>query len=286
MPSRNLKTSVPSLSADLVWLALALLGAGIVSGFFAGFFGVGGGAPVVFALYETFRVVGVPAEVRMHMSVGTALAVMLPTAGVSYLSHRRRGGVDERIVKIWSVPTILGVVAGSFVAALANQTALKIIFSALTAFIGVRMLWSRMNWRLDGDTPSVPAIWGAGLVTGLFSSLMGVGGGVFGNMFLSFYGWAMQRVVGTSSSLGILIAIPGMIGYALAGLPYAGLTPPGSIGYVSLLAAVIVAPLAALSAPLGVAVAHRFTSAQLKRAFGIFLLVLSARFWLSIFTGI
>jgi uncharacterized protein len=277
---------VPDISADLVWLALALLGAGILSGFFAGFFGVGGGAPVVFALYETFRIVGVPAEVRMHLSVGTALAVMLPTAIVSYLSHRRRGSVDERIVRMWSAPTILGVVAGSFVAALANQTALKLVFSILTGFIGVRMLSSRFSWRLAGDAPSAPAIWGAGIVTGLFSSLMGIGGGVFGNMFLSLYGRPMHQIVGTSASLGILIAVPGMIGYAIAGLPYANLLPSGSIGYVSLLATLIVAPIAALSAPLGVAVAHRFTSAQLKRAFGIFLLVLSARFWLSILTGI
>jgi uncharacterized protein len=277
---------VPDISAELVWLALALLAAGLLSGFFAGFFGVGGGAPVVFALYETFRIVGVSADVRMHLSVGTALAVMLPTAIVSYLSHRRRGSVDERIVKIWSVPTILGVVAGSFVAALANQTALKLIFSILTGFIGLRMLWSRAGWRLKDDTPSVPAIWGAGVVTGLFSSLMGIGGGVFGNMFLSLYGRPMHQIVGTSASLGILIAVPGMIGYAIAGLPYAGLTPWGSIGYVSLLATLIVAPVAALAAPLGVAVAHRFTSAQLKRAFAIFLLVLSARFWLSIVTGI
>ncbi len=277
---------MPPLTADLVWLAIALLAAGVVSGFFAGLFGVGGGAPVVFALYETFRVVGVPAEVRMHMSVGTALAVMLPTAVVSYLSHRRRGSVDARIVRTWSVPTVLGVVAGSFVAALANQIALKLIFSMLTAFIAIRMLWSRMTWRLKSDTPSIPATWGAGIATGLFSSLMGVGGGVFGNMFLSFYGWPMQQIVGTSSSLGILIAIPGMIGYMLAGLPHSGLTPPGSIGYISFLAAAIVAPLAALSAPLGVYVAHRFTSAQLKRAFGIFLLVLSGRFWVSILTGV
>ena len=277
---------MPDISADLVWLALALLGAGILSGFFAGFFGVGGGAPVVFALYETFRIVGVPAEVRMHLSVGTALAVMLPTAIVSYLSHRRRGSVDERIVRMWSAPTILGVVAGSFVAALANQTALKLVFSILTGFIGVRMLSSRFSWRLADDAPTVPAIWGAGIATGLFSSLMGIGGGVFGNMFLSLYGRPMHQIVGTSASLGILIAVPGMIGYAIAGLPYAGLLPSGSIGYVSLLAALIVAPIAALSAPLGVAVAHRFTSAQLKRAFGIFLLVLSARFWLSILTGI
>ena len=277
---------MPSISAELVWLTFALLGAGVVSGFFAGFFGVGGGAPVVFALYETFRIVDVPAEVRMHMSVGTALAVMIPTAVVSYLGHRRRGSVDEGMVKAWAIPTVLGVVAGSFVAAIANQIALEFVFAGLAAFTGVKMLSSRMTWRLKSDTPSPPATWGAGILTGLFSSLMGIGGGVFGNMFLSLYGRPMHQIVGTSASLGVLIALPGMVGYMVAGLPFSDLTPPGSIGYVSLLAALIVAPLAALSAPLGVHVAHRFTSAQLKRAFGIFLLVLSARFWLSILIGL
>ena len=277
---------MPAISAEIIWLTLTLLGAGVVSGFFAGFFGVGGGAPVVFALYETFRIVDVPAEVRMHMSVGTALAVMIPTAVVSYLSHRRRGSVDEGMVKAWAIPTVLGVVAGSFLAAVANQIALKFVFAGLAAFTGVKMLSTRMTWRLKTDTPSLGATWVAGLLTGLFSSLMGIGGGVFGNMFLSLYGRPMHQIVGTSASLGVLIAVPGMIGYMVGGLPYSYLTPVGSIGYVSLLATLIVAPLAALSAPLGVYVAHRFTSAQLKRAFGIFLLVLSARFWLSILTGI
>ena len=277
---------MPSITADMVWMTMALLGAGGVSGFFAGFFGVGGGAPVVFALYETFRIVGVPAEVRMHMSIGTALAVMIPTAVVSYLAHRRRGSVDERMVKAWAIPTVLGVVAGSFLAAVANQIALKFVFAGLAAFTGVKMLSSRMTWRLKSDTPALGATWGAGLLTGLFSSLMGIGGGVFGNMFLSLYGRPMHQIVGTSASLGVLIAVPGMIGYMAGGLPYSHLTPVGSVGYVSLLATLIVAPMAALSAPLGVYVAHRFTSAQLKRAFGIFLLVLSARFWLSILTGI
>ncbi|HEY7383780.1 MAG TPA: sulfite exporter TauE/SafE family protein [Beijerinckiaceae bacterium] len=274
------------LTLDLLWLTLALLGAGVISGFFAGFFGVGGGAPVVFALYETFRIVGVPAEVRMHMSVGTALAVMIPTALVSYLAHRKRGSVDERMVRAWALPVVLGVVAGSFVAAVANQIFLKFVFAGLAALTGIKMLSSRMTWRLKSDDPSLPATYAAGLLTGLLSSLMGIGGGVFGNMFLSLYGRPMHQIVGTSASLGVLIAVPGMIGYMVAGLPYSALTPPASIGYVSLLATLIVAPIAAVSAPLGVRVAHAFTPQQLKRAFGYFLLVLSARFWVSILVGI
>jgi uncharacterized membrane protein YfcA len=277
---------VSLLPTDLLWLALALVVAGVVSGFFAGLFGVGGGGPVVFALYETFRIVGVADAVRMHMAVGTAFAVMIPTAIVSYLAHRRRGSVDEGIVKAWAIPTVLGVLAGSAVAAMVNQIVLKLVFASLMALMAVRMLSSTMTWRLKADTPTLPATWAAGIVTGLLSSLMGIGGGVFGNMFLNLYGRPMHQMVGTSASLGVLIAVPGMLGYMAAGLGAADLTPPGSIGYVSLLATLIVASIAALSAPLGVRVAHRFTSTQLKRAFGIFLIVLAARFWLSIIAGI
>ena len=153
---------MPFLSGEALALILALLGAGLVSGFLAGRFGVGGGAPVVFALYETFRILAVPAEVRMHLSIGTALAVMIPTAIVSYLSHRRRGSVDERIVLMWAVPTVLGVVAGSFVAAFASQLALKLVFAILTAFTGIRILSGRLAWRLASDVPSWPAVTGAG----------------------------------------------------------------------------------------------------------------------------
>jgi uncharacterized membrane protein YfcA len=115
---------------------------------------------------------------------------------------------------------------------------------------------------------------------------MGIGGGVFGNIFLSLYGRPIHQIVGTTASLGVMIAVPGSIGYMVAGLPHAAELPPASIGFVSLLAALIVAPIAMAVAPLGVRVAHRFTAKQLKRLFGIFFLVIAARFWVSIIVGV
>ncbi len=273
-------------AADIAGLAVALVAAGVISGFLAGLFGVGGGAPVVFALYEAFRIIAVPEAVRMHLSIGTALAVMIPTAVISYLAPRRRGGVDETVVCAWVLPVVLGVIAGSFVAAVVSQIALKLVFAVLAAFNGVKMLSSRMNWRLASDDPSRPAIFGSGVVIGLLSALMGIGGGVFGNIFLSLYGRPIHQIVGTTASLGVMIAIPGSIGYMIAGLPHASELPPASIGFVSLIAALIVAPIAMAVAPLGVRVAHRFTAKQLKRLFGIFFLVIAARFWVSILTGV
>ena len=273
-------------AADIAGLAVALVAAGVISGFLAGLFGVGGGAPVVFALYEAFRIIAVPEAVRMHLSIGTALAVMIPTAVISYLAHRRRGSVDETVVRAWVLPVVLGVIAGSFVAAVVSQIALKLVFAVLAAFNGVKMLSSRMNWRLASDDPSRPAIFGSGVVIGLLSALMGIGGGVFGNIFLSLYGRPIHQIVGTTASLGVMIAVPGSIGYMIAGLPHAAELPPASIGFVSLLAALIVAPIAMAVAPFGVRVAHRFTAKQLKRLFGIFFLVIAARFWVSILAGV
>jgi uncharacterized protein len=144
---------------------------------------------------------------------------MIPTAIISYRAHRRRGSVDETVVRAWVLPVVLGVVAGSFVAAIVSQIALKLVFAVLAAFNGVKMLSSRISWRLAADDPSRGAIFGSGVLIGLLSALMGIGGGVFGNIFLSLYGRPIHQIVGTTASLGVMIAVPGSIGYMIAGCP-------------------------------------------------------------------
>ena len=96
---------------ELAWLAVALLAAGAVTGLLAGVFGVGGGAVIVPVLYELFRVVGVPEEVRMPLCVGTSLAVIIPTSIRSFNAHRAKGAVDMSILRRWAVPVVIGVVA-------------------------------------------------------------------------------------------------------------------------------------------------------------------------------
>jgi uncharacterized protein len=272
-------------STEVTLLAGAVLAAGLVSGFLAGFFGIGGGAIVVFALYETFRVVGVPEAVRMHLCIGTALAVMVPTTLTSFMSHRRRGSVDEVLARRWVVPVVAGVAAGAAVAAFADQVLLKLVFAVLAAVNGVLMLTGGLPWRLRQEAPTTRAMVGSGVAIGLLSTLMGIGGGVFGNMFLSLYGRPMHQVVGTSASLGVVIGIAGALGYMAAGFGRADL-PLGSLGYVSLLAVLIMAPIASLVAPLGVRAAHGLSAARLKQAFGVFMLVLAARFWISLVAGV
>ena len=84
-------------------------------GILAGLFGIGGGAIIVPVLYEVFRVLGVPEEVRMQLCIGTSLAIIVPTTVRSYLGHKRKGAVMPQVVRLWALPAIVGVVIGSVI---------------------------------------------------------------------------------------------------------------------------------------------------------------------------
>ena len=84
---------------ELLALAAAILAAGIVTGILAGLFGIGGGAVIVPVLYEVFRLIGVPEEVRMQLCIGTSLAIIVPTSLRSYRAHRARGLVLPEVLR-------------------------------------------------------------------------------------------------------------------------------------------------------------------------------------------
>ena len=262
---------------SVMMLAGALAGAGALSGFLAGLFGVGGGSIVVAALYQAFTLAGVSDDLCMRMSLGTAFAIMVPTSAASFLGHLRRGSADADVARGWVVPVAIGVGAGSLVATRLEGGPLKALFVALVLANALKLLSGWPAWRAAADVPSRAAVRVSGLVIGFLSSLIGIGGGVFGNMFLTAYGRSMHQAIGTTASIGAIISLAGTATFVLLGLGAAG-TPTGSLGFVSVVAFCIVAPLAAGMAPFGVRLAHRFTKQQLRIGFGLFLLAISARF--------
>ena len=108
--------------SELLWLAAAIIVGGIISGFLAGLFGIGGGAIVVPVLFEVFRFLGVPEAVHMQLAIGTSLAIMAPTNIRSYLAHRASGAVLEDIVWQWSLPAVIGTGVGSLIATVAPSS--------------------------------------------------------------------------------------------------------------------------------------------------------------------
>jgi uncharacterized membrane protein YfcA len=172
---------------------------------------------------------------------------------------------------------VAGVAAGSVIAYFAPSAVFKIVFMVTLTVIALKLLFGKDSWVIANDFPGRPAMIGFGFLIGIVSSLMGVSGGSVSNMIQTLYGKPLHNAVATSSGLGVPITIAGTIGLALAGLPQMALLPPFSIGYVSLLGVAIMAPVSSFCGA-WCAAAHRLSKRQLEIAFGIFLLLVSARF--------
>jgi len=279
-------------TSQLLELVLLLVVTGALAGFLAGIFGIGGGAVLVPVLYECFRIAGVPLDARMPLCIGTSLAIIIPTSIRSWQAHHKRGSVDMDILVKWAVPVLLGVMLGSVIARYAPEKLFKYVFVGVAWSAAARLLLGKENWRLGEEMPKGIFMRAYGFFIGLLSTLMGIGGGLFSNLLMTFYGRPIHQAIGTSAGLAVLISIPGAIGYIYAGWPAAARFPevaalqlPFAIGYISLIGALLVMPTSLLVAPLGVRVAHFMTKRKLEVAFGIYLLVVSSRFVVSLATG-
>jgi uncharacterized protein len=267
---------------ELAWLAVLIAVAGIAVGILAGLFGIGGGAVIVPVLYEVFRALEVPEDIRMQMCIGTSLAIIVPTTVRSYLAHKKKGAVIPEVVRIWALPAVIGVAVGSVAAAYAPSVVFKAAFVVFALFIATRMFFGGDRWNLGNELPRGPILPFFGFITGLFSSLVGVSGGAVSNAVLTLYGQPMQRAVATSAGIGVPITIAGTIGYVLAGLRHMSELPPLSIGFVSLIGLVLMAPVSSYTATYGVRLAHWMPRRKLEIAFGILLLLVALRFSISL----
>jgi uncharacterized membrane protein YfcA len=278
--------------SELIELALLLVAVGALAGFLAGVFGIGGGAVLVPVFYECFRLAGVPLEVRMPLCVGTSLAVIIPTSISSFRAHYLRGAVDMNILRMWWLPIEIGVIAGSITARYAPERLFKYVFVMVAWSAAARLLLARENWKFGDDMPKGPLMRLFGFVVGILATLMGVGGGLFSNLLMTFYGRPIHQAVATSSALAVLISIPGALGYIYAGWPVAARFPavaalqlPLALGYVSLIGAVLVMPSSLLAAPLGVKAAHAMSKRTLEMAFGAYMFIVGSRFVISLWYG-
>jgi len=278
--------------AELVELAGLLVLVGALAGFLAGIFGIGGGAILVPVLYECFRLASVPLEVRMPLCVGTSLAIIIPTSIRSFRAHYARGAVDMSVIRAWWLTILIGVIAGSAIARIAPERLFKYVFVAVAWSAAFRLIFGRESWKLGDELPKGPLMKAYGVVVGLLSTLMGIGGGLFSNLLMTFYGRPIHQAVATSSALAVLISIPGALGYVYAGWPAAARYPdvaalqlPFALGYVSLIGTLLVVPLSLVTAPLGVRAAHALSKRQLEIAFGCYLFLVGSRFVVSLASG-
>ena len=266
----------------LVMIAVALAAAGAITGVLAGLFGVGGGAITVPILYEVFRNLGIGPDVAMPLAVGTSLAIIIPTSLQSARGHHARGAVDIGLVRDWALPVLVGVTAGVWIARFAPPQVFQAVFVAVASVNAIKLFFGKESWRIAPEMPKGPLLRLYGLVVGLASALMGIGGGAISNLILTLHGRPIRQAVATSAAVGVIVSIPGAIGYVWAGWGRAGL-PPLSLGFVSLLAFAVIVPTTLLTTPFGVRLAHTLPRRRLEIAFATFLTLVSVRFIAALF---
>ena len=261
----------------LVTIAVALAAAGAVTGVLAGLFGVGGGAITVPILHEVFLILGIAPDVAMPLAVGTSLAIIIPTSLQSARGHHARGAVDTALVRAWALPVLVGVSAGVWIARFAPPQVFQAVFVAVASVNAVKLFFGRDSWRVAPEMPQGPLLRVYGLIVGLASALMGIGGGAISNLILTLHGRPIRNAVATSAAVGVIVSIPGAAGYVWAGWGRAGL-PPLSLGFVSLMAFAVIVPTTLMTTPIGVRLAHTMPKRRLEIAFASFLALVSARF--------
>ncbi|MCC7036656.1 MAG: sulfite exporter TauE/SafE family protein [Alphaproteobacteria bacterium] len=269
-------------TAPLYILAL-LVTIGAAGGYLSGLLGVGGGGLFVPALYYTMTAFGFDDSHAMHISVATSLLIVFATGSTSAVAHYRRGGVDVARLKSWGPYILLGVLVGALFASAVNGAILKKIFAVMTLLISIQMAIGRER---SAENPiewlTVRIQRALCVFVGGISSMIGVGGAVLTVPLMTHSGLTMQRAVGTGAALGVIISLPGSLGFMIGGLlnDIEGL-PPYSIGYVNLAAAAAIIPTAMLLAPVGVKMSHAMPRQKLRRVFAVVLAIVSIRMFMS-----
>jgi uncharacterized membrane protein YfcA len=255
-----------------MWLEFALIGA--VAGYFAGFLGIGGGFVVVPALTFLFLREADTAPWAIHMAVATSLATMLVTSLSSIVAHHKKGAIRWPLVRSLTLGLITGAVLGALLVDYLKGEALVRVFGGFALLAGLQLLISRQPAG-EKPLPGQPAISGVGVVIGGISGLIGIGGGALTGPWQMWHGIRAQNAVATSAACGYPIAVAGSFSLVLLGL--GSDLPSGALGYVHLPAFLGIAVASALSAPLGAATVHRLPPALVRRAFGIFLMLVGLR---------
>jgi len=260
------------------WLPVlaAVLAAAAAGGLLAGLLGVGGGIIIVPALDLALTMAGADPGMALHVAVATSMATIVPTSISSTRAHARRGFVDGAVIRRWSLPIVVGALAGSLFASRVDARILAMVFGTVAMFSALKMLLPLDRVVLR---PSLPGGLGGAAIPaaiGAISAMMGIGGGTLSVPAMTLCGEPVHKAVGTAAMLGLWISVPATVGYLFADTTGAAV-PPWTVGYVSLAGFAVIAPVSWSMAPLGARLAHALDRRKLSAAFGAFLLLVAAR---------
>jgi len=248
-----------------------------VAGFMAGLLGVGGGIVMVPALYYAFTVLDFDILTRMHLSVGTSLAIIIPTSIISTKTHMEHNAVDFKMVKSFGVFILIGVVAGTFLAVNLKTSALVLFFSIFAFMVGLFFIFFRENLLENPKKISEIVKKISGTIIGIISVPLGIGGGSLMVPFMRTFGYDIRTSIGTAAAIGFLIAVSGTIMMITGGKIIDNVNTPYSIGYINMIGFIVFVPVTMFTARLGANAVYKINKSLLSKIFGTFLIIVSFR---------
>ena len=262
---------------DLINLIIVLSLAAAVAGFMAGLLGVGGGIIMVPALYYAFTVLDFDIVTRMHLSVGTSLAIIIPTSIISTKTHMEYDAVDFKMIKSFGIFILLGVITGTFLAVSLKTPTLILFFSIFALMVGLFFIFLREQLvenpkKISNFIKNI-----SGVIIGFISVPLGIGGGSLMVPFMRTFGYDIRKSIGTAAAVGFLIAISGTTTMIIGGNLINNINTPFSIGYINLLGFAVFVPVTMIMARLGAKTVYKINKKILGKIFGIFLIVVSIR---------
>jgi len=247
-------------------------------GFVAGLFGIGGGLITVPFLYYIFGKLGIDQAYLMHLAVGTSFAIIIPTSTVSVLTHHKFKAVDFDIVKSYGIFVVLGVIVGTIFAATLKTKSLVLFFSIVILFLGIYLLLLKEKEKNIIIKIKLHLKIILGFIVGFISAPMGIGGAVMNVPILKFFGYSINKAIGSAAAVGFLIALFGAIGFLISG-SYLKTNLPLSIGFLNIPAFLIFIPITTFMARIGAKTVHKIDKNKISKFFGIFLLLIATKFF-------
>ena len=262
---------------EIINLLFVLSLAASVAGFMAGLLGVGGGIIIVPALYYAFTVLDFDIATRMHLSVGTSLAIIIPTSIISTKTHMEYDAVDFKLIKSFGIFILFGVIGGTFFAVNLKTPAFVLFFSIMAFIVGLFFIFFREQLLKNPKMISDSAKNISGVIIGFISVLLGIGGGSLMVPFMRTFGYDIRRSIGTAAGVGFLIAVFGTITMITGGKIVDNINTPYSFGYVNLLGFLVFVPVTMIMARVGAKAVYKIDKNILSKIFGIFLIIVSIR---------
>ncbi len=249
----------------------------IPAGFAAGLFGIGGGLITVPILFYIFTTYGIEPSYLMHLAVGTSFGIIIPTSIVSVLTHHQHKAVDFGIVKVYGFFVAVGVILGTILAASLKTKPLILFFTVVVYILAIYLLFLKEKEEKLEIKMGLLAKGLSGIISGFISAPMGIGGAVMNVPILKFFGYPINKAIGSAAAIGFVIAIFGALGFLISG-SYLNVNLPLSIGFLNIPAFLIFFPITAYMARLGAKASHRINKKKMTKYFGLFLVVIGTRF--------